>query len=242
MSIILLLLTSGGCWPPPSTITTTNITQPVLVGKIKSIGGKLADKKQLYQSNKFSASITNSEETFALPAIIIGFWGWRTRIEGSEIFDKQLLPIVNAPPNDSTTMIMVDSIRFSVTSGYWLFLLLTGNYGWLDGAKYGEMNPEHEELFISQSVEILYNSTATILNNRVRIRCAKKRESPFFSTITLYFEGVTGVYKDQYGSLKQTSLKVEKDDKFYMRTNSLLLHVEVVQVTDLGITLAFEKR
>jgi hypothetical protein len=104
-----------------------------------------------------------------------------------------------------------------------------------------EMNPEHEELIIPASVEILYNSTATILNNQVRIRCGKKGASPLFSTITLSFEGVIGVDKYPDGSFKWTSVEVEKGDKFYIRTKSLLLHVEVVRKTDSGVTLTFQE-
>jgi hypothetical protein len=92
------------------------------------------------------------------------------------------------------------------------------------------------------SVVILYSGTKTILNKEVIMKCTKKRESIFFSTITLSFEKVIGVDKKPDGLFKRTSLIVEKDDVFYVKTESMLLHVEVVAQSDNGLTLTFNKQ
>jgi hypothetical protein len=92
------------------------------------------------------------------------------------------------------------------------------------------------------SVKILYNGTKTILNKEVLLKCTKKRESIFFSTITLSFEKVIGVDKKLDGPFKRTSLNVEKGDVFYVKTESMLLHVEVVEQSDEGLTLTFNKQ
>ena len=101
---------------------------------------------------------------------------------------------------------------------------------------------EHRNLIIPVSVEIPYNSTTAILDKQVHIKCMKKRESAFFSKITLSFDGVDGVDKNQDGSFAQFSLSVKKDEVFFVRLNALLLRVWVAETNDRGVTLNFIKQ
>jgi hypothetical protein len=105
-----------------------------------------------------------------------------------------------------------------------------------------ERSPELEELIVPFSVKIPYDGSVAILNRQVHVRCSKERESLFFSTITLSFKGIVGIDKNRDGSFNRTSLKVQKGDIFYLRTESLLLQFEVVQETDDGLTLTFKKQ
>jgi hypothetical protein len=130
--LLLLMIFFSGCWAPKSIMTTANITQPVLVGNVKTIGGKKIDNPNLQEGTKFSAAIVNSMYYWSS-----GYYtGSRLVTEGSNVIDEQLLPLIDTTPIGTTAILIVDQIRFNVKCGYWLFALYSGNKGWLDGIKY----------------------------------------------------------------------------------------------------------
>jgi hypothetical protein len=131
-TIVILLLIFSGCWAPKSIMTTANITQPVLVGKVKTIGGGPVENSELVGSNNFSALLQNSTYFYSAGY----YYGSEVITQGSNLLDKQLLPLTASTPDDTSSMIIANQIRFNVASGYWLFALYSGNKGWIDGAKY----------------------------------------------------------------------------------------------------------
>ena len=126
--LIAIIMVSSGCWAPKSIITASNITQPVLVGKVITIGGNPIEKTNLQSEAPFSAFISN--------AVGFAFNTTYTLHQGSNLIDKQLLPLTYG----SSGMLIADQIRFKVTSGYWLAACISYNKGWLDGAKYNLLN------------------------------------------------------------------------------------------------------
>jgi PBP1b-binding outer membrane lipoprotein LpoB len=135
-SLLLIMFLLSGCWATKSIITTANITQPVLVGNVKTIKGEKMDNNSVQIGTKFSAAIVNS----------IYFWstgysyGHNTITQGSNVFDEQLLPLIDSSPADTSSILIVDQVRFKVSSGYWLFALYSFNKGWIDGVKHSD-NP-----------------------------------------------------------------------------------------------------
>jgi hypothetical protein len=136
ISIVLILIISG-CWAHKSIMTAENITQPVLVGKVKIIGGKPIENSTLRSESHFSVGIVNSDYYYSSGYVS----GSKIITQGSNLVDTQLLPFTDETQNDSTAMIIADQIRFNVASGYWLFVLYSGNKGYIEGAKYyGKLN------------------------------------------------------------------------------------------------------
>jgi hypothetical protein len=99
-----------------------------------------------------------------------------------------------------------------------------------------------EELIIPSTIKIPYDSTIEFLNKTTLVRCSKKRESLFFSSIRIEFQGITGVDKKQDGSFEKAALKVNKGDKFFLIVKSQLLVIEVLQENEEGITLMLKKQ
>jgi len=134
--LLVILLLFSGCWPRKTIMTAANITQPVLVGNVKTIGGNPIDNSDLQAVKPFSAKLENSSYVYAA----VYFYGYQTLTEGSNLIDKQLLPIADDP----STLIIVDQIRFNVVGGYWLFVLYYANKGWIEGTKYKYISNEHK--------------------------------------------------------------------------------------------------
>jgi hypothetical protein len=129
--ILLSLVFLTGCWAPKSVLTTANITQPVLVGKVKTINGEKSETTK-NEGTKFSAAIVNS--IFVWSAAYA--YGHTTVTEGSNVIDEQLLPLIDEVSQDKKTVLVVDQIRYDAMSGYWLFVLSSANKGWIDGYIY----------------------------------------------------------------------------------------------------------
>jgi hypothetical protein len=129
---VFLLFLFTRCLISKSTLTAANITEPVLVGKVKTIGGEPIENSSLQQGVKFNASLTNSWYVITSGYSSVD----RSTSQGSNQIDEQLLSISDNKTKDSSAIIIADQIRFEATSGYWLFVLYTANKGWIEGAKY----------------------------------------------------------------------------------------------------------
>jgi hypothetical protein len=127
-AMMFTLFVFTGCWAPKSILTTANITQPVLVGKVKTIGGKPIENYDLKKEIPFNEPIENSRYFYTA----IYYEGHGFTEQGSNLLDEKLLPL----SDETSAMIIVDSIRFKVFSGYWFFAFRSANHGWLQGAKY----------------------------------------------------------------------------------------------------------
>jgi len=132
--VVILLLLFSGCWAPKTILTTANITQPVLVGKVKTIGGKPIENSTLQVDTTFTATLQNSMYYYS--AVYV--YGHSIISQGSNLLDKQLLPL----SDETSAMIVADQIRFKAVSGYWLFALYSANKGWIEGKKYTNKSNE----------------------------------------------------------------------------------------------------
>jgi len=131
--VIAMSINFVSCWSPKSIVTTANITQPVLVGKVKTIGGGPVENSSLKNISSFSSAIQNSDYYWST-----GYtYGSTTSREGSNKIDEQLLPIIDQQ-SDSPSVIIVDSLRFKAVSGYWLFVMSSATKGSIKGAKYSK--------------------------------------------------------------------------------------------------------
>jgi hypothetical protein len=130
IGILAMLATLlSGCWAPKCVMTTANITQPVLVGKVETIKGKPLANNSLDSISKFSATIKNSIFIYSTAY----YYGHRIENQGSSLLDKQFLPLTD---NNSEGKIVADQIRFNSGGGYWLFALYSVSQGWIEGKKY----------------------------------------------------------------------------------------------------------
>lgn len=134
--IVFLLFLFSGCWAPKTILTTSNITQPVLVGKVKTIGGEPIENSILTASDSISASLTNSIFYYST----LYFYGYSNVFQGSNLIDTQLLPFIEKTPNDPSAMLIANKIRFKAAGGYWLVALYSANKGWIDIKKYNKPN------------------------------------------------------------------------------------------------------
>jgi hypothetical protein len=94
---------------------------------------------------------------------------------------------------------------------------------------------------ITFQVPVSCDSIVPIFDGQASVKYSKKRESLFFSTHIVSFEGISGVDKKVDGSFDRTSLKVEQNDTFYLMTKSAILtKVDVINLDDDKIILAFK--
>jgi hypothetical protein len=132
LCIILMCLGLPGCWPRPTVLTTSNVTQPVLVGKVVHIGGSdttLAGRTCVYP---FKVPVENSSTL-----VNLGYWArsWTIR-QGSNVCDEGFLPISGSTATGPTEILMVDTVEFSVDHYFLLFYVARGTYGTLNGGIY----------------------------------------------------------------------------------------------------------
>jgi hypothetical protein len=240
LCVLTVVLTAGGCAPAASTMTAANVLQPVLVGKVARIGGTPSDKTGLYRGRAFTGTVTNEIMVAATPVASM----WATTTQGSNIVDKQLIPALDFARADSGAVAVIDSLMFRTRAGFWLFFASQGNYGLLYGSKYHTKPTEPEDLVIPSSVELPLDGAASIMAGRIVIKCTKRRDSPFVSSIIVSVEGdgATEIDKEANGSFQERSLVVKKGSVFYIRSRSLLLRADFVRETDRGVELALQRR
>ncbi len=130
LACILLLI--SGCWAQKEIITCANITQPVLVGKVKTIGGEPVESSKMLLEDKFSVSL----KSYFLVWSTMYYGGWIIKADGSNKIDQQLIPLSDNINSESPSMLIANSIRFNVLGGYWIFAFYSSNTGWIEGAKY----------------------------------------------------------------------------------------------------------
>jgi hypothetical protein len=141
IGILLLMPLISGCWASKTVMTSANITQPLLVGKVITIGGGKIESNSSMEGTKFSAALVNSMSVWSTGY----YYGSNTVREGSNFIDKQLLPLIDESATSGNSLLIVDQLRYDVMCGYWLFYLYTGNKGWLDGFKYAGFPNENNK-------------------------------------------------------------------------------------------------
>ncbi|MFC0876357.1 hypothetical protein ACE01N_07165 [Saccharicrinis sp. FJH2] len=122
-----LLFVVEGCWAPKLVITSANVTQPVMVGNIRTIGGKQQIDTLQYSRSEFTANIQNFDYFWS--AVYV--YGYSTLNEGSNKIDAQLLPMIDT--GDSYVSLRINSVDFNVAGGYWLFVYSSYTKGKLKG-------------------------------------------------------------------------------------------------------------
>jgi hypothetical protein len=131
--IIIALFTTSSCWAPKSTITATNVTQPVLVGNVTAIGPESKVDTPTGSSVKtFSYPVKNSDLVWSA----IYSYGSETKREGSNTFDNQLITLSSGLNDKERNMIIIDELSFKVVGGYWLFVFYSSTEGRMDGEVY----------------------------------------------------------------------------------------------------------
>lgn len=133
--MVFLLVLFSGCWAPKTIMTTANVTQPVMVGKVTKIGGAVMDTVHSESVSYFPLSLVNSQYVYSSGY----YYGSQFITQEPNIIDEQLLVYIDNDPNSSTSMIQAKQIRFKVSGGYWLFAFYSANKGWIDCAKYNNI-------------------------------------------------------------------------------------------------------
>ncbi len=125
---VMVFCLFSGCMVPKCTLTTARIKQPVLVGKVKTIGGKPIENSNLQKDTLFNAKIGNSMLYFYTK-----YWDDEIVTNQESFFlDMQLMPYTH----DTSSMLIVDRVRFKIFDGNWLIIRYSVIIGWLEGAKY----------------------------------------------------------------------------------------------------------